>query len=219
MLVLAGTLAGCKHTTAEITYFNFSPNGTSNYDISCTGQRPTYSDVKLYTPAITLNKPSPQTFTYTFEVKEDKTGSDPTLGVFSMTIQAGQSSFSSMRTPADGGSGPQYVPSGAQDPETQGFWLACTAQCKVRANQAAGDDGHANVYIEMIDLGQPNFQITGNDQSSRHAVRCQTGGGGGGGSPEPQCESMIDCPRGDCVPGNGIGHYECLRNKCVCLPD
>lgn len=173
VLVLIGTLTGCKHTSAKITSFNFSPNGTSNYDIACTDKRPTSSDVKLYTPAITLNKPSPQTSTYSFQVKEDKTGSDPTLGLFVMTIQAGQSSFSSISTPADGGSGSQYVPSGVRDPETQGFWLACTAQCKVRGNQARGDDGHANVYIEMIDLGQPNFQITGNDQSSRHAVRCR----------------------------------------------
>lgn len=173
VLTAMGSLAGCKHTGTRITSFDFSPNGTSNYDMTCRDRKPTYSDVKLFTPSITLSNPSPQTFTYAFEVKEDKTWTDPTLGVFSMTILAGQSSFSSISTPANGGSGSQYVPSGANDPETQGFWLACTAKCKVRGNQAAGDDGHANVYIEMIDLGQPNFPITGNDQSSRHAVRCR----------------------------------------------
>ena len=173
VLVSIGSLAGCKHTGTRITSFDFSPNGTSSYDITCTDKKPTYADVKLFTPAITLSNPSPQTFTYSFEVKEDKTWSDPTLGVFTMTIQAGHSSFSSISTPADGGSGSQYVPTGANNPETQGFWLACTAKCKVRGNQASGDDGHANVYIEMIDLGQPGFLITGNDQSSRHAVKCR----------------------------------------------
>jgi len=35
----------------------------------------------------------------------------------------------------------------------------------------------------------------------------------------PVCNSILDCPGGDCVAGPGIGHYECIHGKCVCLKD
>jgi len=38
--------------------------------------------------------------------------------------------------------------------------------------------------------------------------------------PDPgSCDSILECPRGDCVTGIGIGHYECLRGRCKCIRD
>lgn len=184
-LFFLGGINGCFHTrpnggggsTTEFTQLDFAPNGTSNYNINCTDRRPTYSDVKLYTPQLLLSRPLDVTRTLVFVVKEDRSAwSDPDLGLFSVTIPAGSRSPSSMSTPADGGSGSQYVPSGTPNPETQGFWLTCTARCKVRGNSGKGDDGHANVYIEMQEL-QPasgsSMRIVGNYQSRRRTVRCR----------------------------------------------
>lgn len=163
--------------TTQFTELDFLPNGTTNYDINCAGRRPTYSDVKLYTPQIMLSNPVDVTRTLVFVVKEDRTAwPDTDLGLFSMTILAGNRSPSTMSTPANGGSGSQYVPAGTPDPETQGFWLTCTAKCRVRGNTKSGDDEHAKVYIEMQEwqpVSGSSMRIVGSFQSPRRTVRCK----------------------------------------------
>lgn len=161
-------------TTAEITELDFSPFYGQDYDIQCTGQRPTYSDTRLYGIKLRLSNPLAGDVNIYFTALEDRTlAGDPELTVFYVTIPSGNTRPTKIFTVADGsGDQSMYVPDGAPDPEPRGWWLACTAQCRVRGNKSKGDDEHANVYIQ-VQSWTTGYVLTGKKTSQRRTVRCQ----------------------------------------------
>ncbi len=178
-ILLVAALVGCPNrggkNSAQIQTLTFAANGTTDLDINCSGNAPTAANLKLYTPQVVLSRAMDVTRTLAFVAKEDRRfASDPTLAAFTMVFNAGSTSPTSMSTPANAGA--DVTPPGTPDPETQGFWLTCTTGCKVRGNAGRGDDGHARVYLQLLEL-QPasssNIVITGKLDGTRRTVRCK----------------------------------------------
>ena len=201
---------------------DFEPQSGSSYTIEWKEVQLHYDDVKHFVPSISLDHALETAQSITFEIMVDRSWRrDPKIGWFLAEFDAGAKTPKQIKTPNNipGVTNPIQSP-----PVTEGsFWLGCTKKGRVKGNESKDNDSHAVVYFQVSSGLYVDGRRLTDTRSVSHVVECKKessgGSGSGGGSAELECTSMQDCPRGDCVPGAGIGHYECLRNKCRCLPD
>ena len=180
ILISLAIMSSCFHQTkpdsndVNFTTIDFSPS-SGGWNINKQSGNLTFSDVKRYRLNIRLDRPAPSTFSWAFGVYEDRFfWSDPHLGTFLVTFNAGSSTASNILYRANAGA--NRTPTGAVDLNGNEMWLGCTGKKgKVRGNSGKGDNGHADVYLERNTLLMPagtTVTAGGTVESPRRSIRC-----------------------------------------------
>jgi hypothetical protein len=215
-LLLLPFLLGMGGTPKINMNLDFRPVEGGTYDINPQDGQLTYSDVKHYVPIVKMSRAMPHDAVMTFEIKEERRMQpDPVFGTFTLIFKKGGTTPHQIRTPNN-------LPDVIQLPGTEdinitkgSFWIGCTKARKLKSNSGKDNDEKGKIYVQHS-FGYVNgYHLTGT-KSPIHLIRCIPFTGG---NEDNECQSMIDCPRGDCVSGPGIGHYECQRGRCRCLAD
>ena len=166
---------GTAKQTLSLVQFDFHAQD-GDYNLNWPGpprRRALWSDVELYVPDLTTNQNPINDFTLCFDIKEDRSyWFDIELGFFCATWTHGTSTPVSFNYVSQGPDATD-VPDGAPASINNGFWLVCTKLGKVKGNDGKGDDGHANVYLQMFDvISASEIAFSGSSESGRRTVKC-----------------------------------------------
>jgi len=216
--------SGFDQPNVIFSKLDFIPLDRNDYKLKWMGNAITYMNCYHFKPIIELEEPAPKTFTREFDIVKERWWliADEMIGGFSVTFNEGSTVPDEIKYDASLNSFSK-VPPGTPDPIYGKFWMGCTVKRKIKAN-ADKDGENGNFYITLAPIMIPADGVTigGVGRSPKHYVSCETIPSGSSPpdcSETDQCRNRRDCPIGDCVSGPGIGHYECLRCRCVCLPD
>ena len=168
--------ASCNHTRpntdVNFTTIDFAPvNG--GWNINRQSGNLTFNAVKFYRVTVNLDRPAPTAFSWPFSIHDDEFWSDPWLGTFMVTFNAGSRS-GTINYRANAGA--NRTPPGAVDLNDNRLWLGCTGgKGLVRGNTGKEGNGHADAYItrntQLVPAGT-TVRAGGTVNSPKHSISC-----------------------------------------------
>jgi hypothetical protein len=152
---------------------DFTPVDSSNYNLNWPGpprRMLKWSDVKIYKPIVKI-EPIARDVTLYFWVREDRAGCDLDLGMFYVTIKAGNTEPNDSDIIGPSASGSGKAPIGAPNNAIGGFYLGATKKGKVKGSE--DKNGRESEIYVMLFKGYPSwiYGIENPPESPRHTVR------------------------------------------------